>query len=788
MKAVLLTSSILIVLIAALRPLLRGKIDPRVQYALWLAVVLRLLIPVNVADSAYSALALLSRAGEPARIVESIGRIPIPAQSYDSAHQQALQEYEEQVERGELVPHISQAELVNNRTSELMRGPTVGELAEQYARPVWLGGGLVTALWFLLVNLRLRRKLRFALPVEADCPLPVRVTPELPSPCLCGAVRPAIYVTPAALEHPERLRHVLAHELTHYRHRDHWWALVRCLCLCVYWFDPLVWWAAALSRQDCELACDEGAIRRLGEAERIPYGRTLVDMIAAGRTSLLQTATTMTGGKKRVTERIRLIARRPKTVIAAALALAVVLALAVGCTFTGAPEGADGPGTSQPPEETALPGPTSVESRTDRLTQLPEDWDDVVVEPLEVVEDGSVLLALRYWLDVSEEERAVGAGCLADVYLWSRSQFQRAYFGGAENQTGMTCFAKTGDDFYFVLCHPTSAAYPRDAGPERYLELFDAVPEFVREVVLSTEGVEPFDPEDMAGPLRTIRAVVDEIADAPGTAFALYRPVDGLDARQYHTETPPNDYWGVRVREFIYDYVWEELTMEQAAALMAQGSGVSLMIAPSGVDSPACITVYQGCSLMAVRTLDNEMAYYKAGGENDDEELGHYWIWSGPYDILRWWYDEVEMDALRAPASFIPDQGQSHEEIARAWAEGYEGAMAKAAPGGSCACTYVQVRNVETGISYWPDLEAMSRVVGPKGLLVEEYGETWFTFTYQTVFVPENGNALMQLMAGNTEEYTGDDAPEGACTYGRVGYMILTDQGWTCLEPGCTGW
>ena len=48
MKAVLITSSILILAVAALRPLLRGRIDPRIQYALWLAVALRLLLPVNM--------------------------------------------------------------------------------------------------------------------------------------------------------------------------------------------------------------------------------------------------------------------------------------------------------------------------------------------------------------------------------------------------------------------------------------------------------------------------------------------------------------------------------------------------------------------------------------------------------------------------------------------------------------------------------------------------------------------------------------------------------------------
>lgn len=44
MKSVLTTSSILIVLLAALRPLLRGRIDPRLQYALWLVAAL-VLVP-----------------------------------------------------------------------------------------------------------------------------------------------------------------------------------------------------------------------------------------------------------------------------------------------------------------------------------------------------------------------------------------------------------------------------------------------------------------------------------------------------------------------------------------------------------------------------------------------------------------------------------------------------------------------------------------------------------------------------------------------------------------------
>ena len=44
---VLITSSILILALIGLRAVLRGRIHPRVQYALWALVLVRLLLPVS---------------------------------------------------------------------------------------------------------------------------------------------------------------------------------------------------------------------------------------------------------------------------------------------------------------------------------------------------------------------------------------------------------------------------------------------------------------------------------------------------------------------------------------------------------------------------------------------------------------------------------------------------------------------------------------------------------------------------------------------------------------------
>ena len=50
----IITSSILIAVIATARFLLRGKISLRLQYALWGLVLLRLLVPVSIGSTGIS--------------------------------------------------------------------------------------------------------------------------------------------------------------------------------------------------------------------------------------------------------------------------------------------------------------------------------------------------------------------------------------------------------------------------------------------------------------------------------------------------------------------------------------------------------------------------------------------------------------------------------------------------------------------------------------------------------------------------------------------------------------
>ena len=97
----------------------------------------------------------------------------------------------------------------------------------------------------------------------------------------------------------------------------------------------MVWLAAILSREDCEIACDESTIVTLGESHRTEYGRVLIDLTCRRYTDLLRTATTMTGSAIGLKDRIKMIVKKPKTAIYALIAVILVAAISVGCTFTG---------------------------------------------------------------------------------------------------------------------------------------------------------------------------------------------------------------------------------------------------------------------------------------------------------------------------------------------------------------------------------------------------------------------------------------------------------------------
>ena len=342
----IVSSSVLIAVVILLRFALKGKINLRLQYALWALVLVRLLVPVSFGDTALSVGNLTQKAAtsEPAQIVSALSEIELPKMSYQAAYNEVAKEYADRGIKIEDMPLEEYAETVDYEIMNKMQSDI--SIAE-VVKIIWISGIVLVGVWFLISNLRLYRSLKKTRTLLTDSyALPVYLSNAIDTPCLFGLFHPAIYLTSEAIESEHTQRHAVEHELTHFRHKDNIWAILRSVCLAVHWFNPLVWYAAVLSRNDAELACDESTILRLGESERASYGRTLIHLTCEKRPALLNTATTMTGSGKSIKERIALIVKKPKMAGYTLAAVILITVFAVGCTFTGASKPSETPDES----------------------------------------------------------------------------------------------------------------------------------------------------------------------------------------------------------------------------------------------------------------------------------------------------------------------------------------------------------------------------------------------------------------------------------------------------------
>ena len=339
MKEILLTSSVLILALLALRQLFRRTVSRRMQYALWLLVLVRLLVPVNVGTLAHN---VLSAAAPVQAVVEE--RLDTPVlYVQDGTERRPAQLLPGKESQGEPLSPPSDAAQSAPADEYYTVTPTYRTVTLSEALTyVWYAGMAGVGAWFLFTNLRFARALRRTrMPYRVEgCRYPVYLVSALPSPCLFGVLRPTVYLNEKALQSPDALRFVLAHEQTHARHFDPLWSLLRGVCLTVYWFDPLVWLAAVLSREDGELACDEGTLRALGADERTAYGKALLALVPVcdKPQNPLLGATTMTSGKRGLKERITRIAENRQAKAAAVFAAVALAALVCAVSFTGAPD------------------------------------------------------------------------------------------------------------------------------------------------------------------------------------------------------------------------------------------------------------------------------------------------------------------------------------------------------------------------------------------------------------------------------------------------------------------
>lgn len=190
---------------------------------------------------------------------------------------------------------------------------------------IWLFGIAALFLYSAVSYWRLRRKVCEAVILRGN----LYQSEKVCSPFVLGIIKPKIYL-PYHMD-SRKMDHVIAHEQTHIRRKDHWWKPLGFLLLTIHWFNPLMWFSYVLLCRDIELACDEKVIREMGNEQRADYTQALV---ACSVNRRLIAACPLAFGEIGVKERVKSVMNYKKPAFWIVLASVIVCAVIAVCFLT----------------------------------------------------------------------------------------------------------------------------------------------------------------------------------------------------------------------------------------------------------------------------------------------------------------------------------------------------------------------------------------------------------------------------------------------------------------------
>lgn len=266
-------SSILIILVMVFRRVFKNKINPNLLNGLWIIVLIRLLIPINI-DSQFNIYNLMSRNID-------INRQAPARENY----------YEEDTSR-----ILNSSPDSSRSQANIGDGYPVVRVNKRFIPIIWLAASSLSLLFIIITINRHKKKLqsmdevldgkilnildknKSKLNINQD--IKILTGSNHKGPYIFGIRSPVIYIPQNIIYDldSKQINYILLHELYHHKRRDLLINSFQLLALILHWFNPFVWIMNIHMREDRELACDNSLMNDLGEDESIEYGLTLVEV------------------------------------------------------------------------------------------------------------------------------------------------------------------------------------------------------------------------------------------------------------------------------------------------------------------------------------------------------------------------------------------------------------------------------------------------------------------------------------------------------------------------------
>lgn len=256
---------------------------PRIfSYALWSAVLIRLVSPVSFTSN-FSSLSLLKlgtqqSSGVLAYVPYNMGLMQTPG-----------------IDVG--VEGVNKA--VNSSLPQAVQTGSVNpmQIVMAILSVVWVVGVALLIIYSVISYLKVINKVKTATLVSDN----IFETDKIATPFVCGFISPKIYI-PTDISQNE-LTYILAHERVHIKRLDYLIKPFAFLVLSVHWFNPIMWLSFFLMSKDLEMSCDESVLKTSGVEIRANYSHSLL-ALATGKRQLLS-GSPLAFGESNVKARIK---------------------------------------------------------------------------------------------------------------------------------------------------------------------------------------------------------------------------------------------------------------------------------------------------------------------------------------------------------------------------------------------------------------------------------------------------------------------------------------------------
>jgi len=289
-----LTASYVILVVSIIRQLLK-KAPKIFSYALWSAVLFRLICPFSI-ESFFS---LISMNPNPIPVNILYARIPQISTGINFIDSIANSVFA----TPKAVPYAS--------FNPIQLFILLGEF-------IWVVGFSIWLVYSILSLLRLRNKLVGAVKLRDN----IYLADHIATPFVIGVLHPKIYL-PSTLSEQEQ-KYIILHEQTHVLRYDHIIKIIAFLALVIHWFNPLVWLAFILCTKDMEMSCDESVMKQIDTDIRKEYSASLLSL-ATGKKIISGAPLAFGGGDTKARIKNVMNYKKTKTWIAAVSMVLVVL-------------------------------------------------------------------------------------------------------------------------------------------------------------------------------------------------------------------------------------------------------------------------------------------------------------------------------------------------------------------------------------------------------------------------------------------------------------------------------